>query len=92
MPGLAALALPDKDRSRIRIEIANTQATELAISATGKQSGLDEIPEIALRGINQPAHLVLCEIAQSRRLDLAKRLHRPPCGVRGNLAVPESLV
>ena len=52
--GLAALALPDKDRSRIRVEVANAKTGQLAISATREQGGLDEIPKIALRGIDQP--------------------------------------
>ena len=85
MPGFAALALANEHGSGIQVEVACAQTTQLAVAAAGKQGRLDEIPEITLRGIDQPGDFIFREISQARRIHFAKRLDGPPKDVRGGL-------
>lgn len=90
--GLAAFTLADKDRSRIRIEVANAKASEFSVAAPREMRRFDKGSEISLRGVDQPPDFVLGEIAQAGRVDFAKWLDRAPGNIRGNLAIAEGLV
>jgi hypothetical protein len=45
-----------------------------------------------LCGIDEPANFIFREIAQPRLIDLTERLASPPCGVRRDFAIIESLI
>jgi hypothetical protein len=60
---LPALALADRERPHIGIEVGNFQAAELTIAAAGQEGGVDKVSELTFAGMEQPCDLVLRQIA-----------------------------
>ena len=88
MARLAAFRLADENGSHVPVEIADAQPGELAIASAGEQRGVGECAKLALRRVDEPANLVLREVADSRRFDLAEGLHSAPRRVAGGPSRP----
>src|SRR5262245_7635464 len=60
MARLAALALPDRQRAGVRIEVTNLEPDQLAVAAAGFQPGARQQAEFWIAGIHQPLRLSDC--------------------------------
>ena len=68
------------------------EASELAISATGEQSGSYKAPKITLGRVDQSPTFVDRQISNARRVSLLERLDAAPGIVRGDLALAPGAV
>ena len=89
---LARLRQPDKQRSQIRIEIADEQARELLIATARQQRGLDELPEIRVGGIYQPLGVRDRETLLPSGRGLREGLDARPCLVARDLFLAQRVI
>src|SRR5262245_62160749 len=87
MSRLAALALSDRERAGVGVEVMHLEGHELAKTGAGLEGGLREESKIWITPVDQPLCLVDLQIAYSRHIDVLERCHPRPFRVRRNLAV-----
>ena len=88
----AALGINDVQGGRVRVEVVDLQPNELAVAAAALEGGAHEPAEGRRAGVEEPARLLLTEVAQARSIGALERLCPAPSVVARHLALAEGVV
>src|SRR5262249_43500765 len=88
VPHLVALALPDRERTGIPIEIVHPERREISEPRAGCEPRLYQQPEPTLTGVNEPLCFGNVEVADAGTIDALKPLDSRPCRIGRSLTVP----
>src|SRR5437879_2220179 len=86
------LARPDMQGTSVRVEDADLERSKLPKTTPREQRRLNEVSEISVSGINQPAALVDTQISDARRISFLEGFNSSPSIIRRNLSLTPGAV